>query len=197
MQWIQHPVVLESERVKLVPLESAHFDELIRCSQDKAIWEFITIDGTDPSELRSALKSAMLMRMSGDQYPFVIIDKLKGNIMGSTRLMDIQPVHKGLEIGWTWYDPAYWRTGYNRECKLLLLTYCFEELKAIRVQLKTWDKNWRSRKAIEGIGAKFEGILRNHMIRYDGLIRDTAYFSIINEEWDEVKEQLRQKIKPL
>ena len=97
-------------------------------------------------------------------------------------------------IGWTWYDPSYWRTGYNRECKLLLLTYAFETLKAVRVQLVTDATNFRSRTAIEGIGATFEGELRKERIRANGAYRNTAMYSIIDDEWPKVKKKLEQKI---
>ncbi len=107
--------------------------------------------------------------------------------------MDIQPNHKKLEIGWTWLHPDYWGTEVNLECKLLLLTYCFEELKTYRVQFKTDENNIRSRKAIEKIGGKFEGILRHDMIRDNGTKRNSAYFSIIDSEWGDVKRALVKK----
>jgi len=195
MNWIQHPLVLEGERVKLVPLDDKYFDELIEVSRDKRIWEFLSIDGTDEDSLRTALKSATLKRMNGEEYPFIIIDKVKNAVIGCTRYMEIAPEHKKLEIGWTWYIPAYWATGYNTECKLLLLTYAFETLKCMRVQLKTWDKNLRSRAAILKLGAQFEGILRNNIIRYDGVMRNTCYFSIIDTEWSDVKLMLQKRVQ--
>ena len=104
--------------------------------------------------------------------------------------MDIFPKHKKLEIGSTWLHPGYWATEINLECKLLLLTYCFEELKAVRVQLKTDENNIRSRKAIEKIGGQFEGVLRNEIIRDNGTKRNSAIYSIIDEEWTAKKERL-------
>lgn len=190
MNWIQHPLTLEGKYVRLVPLGNEHIDELISMSTEERIWEFLSKPGYDADVLRTELKSAMLKRMNGEEYPFVIIDKLNNKIIGSTRYMDMYPEHRKLEIGWTWYDPAYWGNGYNLECKLLLLTHAFEVQKCVRVSLKTWDKNIRSRKAIQKIGAQFEGILRNERIRYDGTIRNTAVFSIIAEEWTEVKDTL-------
>jgi RimJ/RimL family protein N-acetyltransferase len=109
--------------------------------------------------------------------------KQTGKIIGSTRFMDIQSRHKKLEIGWTWLHPDYWATAVNPECKLLLLDYCFETLRTSRVQLKTDENNLRSRKAIEKIGGHFEGILRNDMIKENGIKRNSASFSIIEEEW--------------
>jgi len=141
------------------------------------------------------LKSAVLKRATGEQYPFTIIDNQKNRIIGSTLFHNIYPEHRKLEIGWTWYDPAYWRTGYNRECKLLLLTYCFETLKTIRVQLQTDENNQRSRTAILGIGATFEGVLRKERIRANGVPRNTVMYSIIDEEWKDVKSGLMTSLQ--
>ena len=98
--------------------------------------------------------------------------------------MNIEPVHKKLEIGWTWLHPEYWASEINLECKLLLMTFCFEEWNAVRVQLKTDENNIRSRKAIEKIGGQFEGVLRNDMIRDNGTNRNSVYFSILDTEWE-------------
>jgi len=194
MNFIQHPVILEGIRVRLVPLETAHFNDLIAIAADEKIWEFISINGADPERLLLHLKTALLKRATGEQYPFTVMDKTNGNIIGCTLFHNIYPEHLKLEIGWTWYAPAYWRTGYNRECKLLLLTYCFEVLKLARVQLVTDENNYRSRDAILGIGATFEGILRKERIRANGAYRNTAMYSIINDEWLAVKHLLESKI---
>lgn len=194
MNWIQHPVLLENSRVKLVPLDHAHIPELLAIARDERIWQLMSINGTDEAVLTQHLKTAILRRSMGEQYPFTAIDKVNGKIFGSTMFHNIFPEHRKLEIGWTWYDPAYWRTGYNRECKLLLLTHCFEQLKTLRVQLQTDMINERSRTAILGIGAKFEGILRKERIRANGMHRSTAMYSIIDDEWNEVKEMLADKI---
>ncbi|HTN47090.1 MAG TPA: GNAT family protein [Flavipsychrobacter sp.] len=195
MNWIKHPVTLKGNKVHLLPLEREHFDALAVLAKDERIWTYLSLNGTDKEELLLSLKSSLLKRAAGEEYPFVAVEKATGKIFGTTRFMEIEQQNKGLEIGWTWYHPDYWRTGYNRECKLLLLSYCFEELKTIRVQLKTWDKNTRSRTAIENLGAKFEGVLRNRIIRYDGIIRDSAFYSIIDTEWNEVKQKLKEKIR--
>lgn len=194
MNWIQHPVVLEGERVRLVPLENNQFDELLEVGKQEKIWEFISINGADREVLLRHLKSAVLKRGTGEQYPFTVIDRKTGKIIGSTLFHNIFPEHRKLEIGWTWYDPAYWRTGYNRECKLLLLTHCFEALNTIRVQLVTDENNQRSRTAISGIGAQFEGILRKERIRGNGLYRNTAMYSIIDTEWPGVKQMLAEQL---
>ncbi len=194
MNWIQHPVVLEGEKVRLVPLDTDHFDDLLQIGRQEKIWEHISINGADQNILVTHLRSALLKRATGEQYPFTVIDKVQNKIIGSTLFHNIFPQHHKLEIGWTWYDPAYWRTGYNRECKLLLLTYAFETLKAVRVQLVTDATNFRSRTAIEGIGATFEGELRKERIRANGAYRNTAMYSIIDDEWPKVKKTLLQKL---
>lgn len=195
MNWIQHPVRLEGERVKLMPLERAHFEELLRAGANEKIWEFMSINGADKDRLQKHLESAVLKRGTGEQYPFTVFDTRSGAIIGSTMFHNIFPEYRKLEIGWTWYDPAYWRTGYNRECKLLLLTHCFETLKAIRVQLLTDEKNTRSRNAIEGIGARLEGIHRNERIRANGTYRNSAMYSIVDSEWNDVKRSLSERLK--
>ncbi len=193
MNWIQHPVILKGEKVTLVPLDNAHFAELLEVGKQEQIWEHISINGADRERLMQHLKSAVLKRGTGEQYPFTVIDNKTNRIIGSTLFHNIFPEHRKLEIGWTWYDPAYWRTGYNRECKLLLLTYCFESLKTVRVQLQTDENNLRSRTAILGIGATFEGVLRKERIRANGAFRNTVMYSIIDEEWPRVKEKLSVK----
>ena len=193
MNWIQYPLILEGEKVKLVPLDSSHFATLAAVAAQDQIWQYISINGADRDRLLQHLKSALLKRATGEQYPFTIIDKLTGKIIGSTMYHNMYPEHRKLEIGWTWYNPGYWRTGYNRECKLLLLTHCFEQLKAVRVQLQTDETNIRSRTAILGIGATFEGVMRKERIRSNGTFRNTAMYSIVDDEWPEVKERLMKR----
>lgn len=195
MNWIDHPLVLNGEKVRLLPLEHAHIPDLLGIGQQEQIWEHISINGADKDRLTQHLKSAILKRATGEQYPFTVVDKSKGRIIGSTLFHNIFPEHRKLEIGWTWYDPAYWRTGCNRECKLLLLTHCFEVLKTVRVQLQTDENNQRSRTAILGIGATFEGILRKERIRANGMFRNTAMYSITDEEWPAAKSMLQASLQ--
>ncbi len=194
MNWIKHPVILQGEFVKLIPLERIHFPELLMVGANTKIWEFISINGADSETLKRHLESAVLKRATGEQYPFTVICQRTGNIIGCTMFHNIFPEHRKLEIGWTWYHPDYWRSGYNRECKLLLLTYCFEILNTIRVQFVTDENNLRSHNAILGIGASFEGVLRNERIRSNGVYRNTAIFSIISSEWQTVKTKLLSTI---
>lgn len=194
MNWIKHPIILEGSKVKLVPLDSTHFAALMDIAKQEKIWEHISINGAESGAILLHLKSAVLKRATNEQYAFTVIDKNSGAIIGSTLFHNIFHEHRKLEIGWTWYDPAYWRTGYNRECKLLLLTYCFEVLNAVRVQLQTDELNMRSRTAILGIGATYEGTMRKERIKADGKFRNTAMYSIIDDEWLAVKAGLKAKI---
>jgi len=190
MNWIQHPLTLEGEKVKLVPLESHHFPALIEIGKQPDIWKYMAIDGSTPDKLLLELKSALMKRVSGERYPFTVIDKANGNVIGTTSFLNIFAEHHKLEIGWTWYSPRYWGTGYNAECKLLLLTYCFEVLKAVRVQFLAGETNMRSRTAILKIGATYEGAMRKERIRPDGTYRNTVIYSIVDEEWAARKQKL-------
>ncbi len=190
MNWIQHPITLTGNKVVLVPLDSSHFPALLEIAKQEAIWQHMAIDGTNSDHFLLELKAALLSRANGEQYTFTIIDRLNGNVIGATRFLNVFPQHKKLEIGWTWYDPKYWGTGYNTECKLLLLTYCFEHLKTVRVQLITSEKNIRSRTAILKIGASYEGLMRKERVRMDGSYRNTVIFSIIDDEWPDRKQKL-------
>jgi RimJ/RimL family protein N-acetyltransferase len=188
--WIDYPIVLKGEAVELHCLEEIHFDELIALANDKRIWAHYPFDGTNPERFHALLKGLIAARETGHRFPFVIVQKATGKLIGSTSYIEIVPEHKKLEIGFTWLHPDHWATVVNPECKLLLLTYAFETLEAVRVQLRTDENNIRSRKAIQKIGATFEGILRNDMLRDDLSHRHSAYFSIIVNEWQEKKEKL-------
>lgn len=194
MYWIDHSTSLLGKTVILKPLDTDHFPALEALAQDRRIWEFYTINGGNPGRLLEVLNAAIVERESGTQFPFVIYHQKDKKIVGSTRFLDIQPQHKKLEIGWTWLHPDYWASAVNLECKLLLLTFCFETLGAFRVQLKTDENNMRSRKAIEKIGGKYEGMLRNDMLRDNGTHRNSAYYSIIDEEWASVKSRLKKRL---
>ena len=197
--WIEHPMTLDGQLVQLITLNKDHFSELESLAKDKRIWQYYVYDGSDVNRLRSVLKGALIDMLNGTQVPFVIYLRREKRLIGSTRFMDIQPLNRKLEIGSTWLHPDYWGSEVNLECKLLMLTYCFEKAGALRVQFKTDEDNKRSRKAIEKIGGKFEGILRHDMLRDNGTNRNSAYYSIINLEWNNVKanltDLLQQKLK--
>jgi RimJ/RimL family protein N-acetyltransferase len=188
--WIKTPLKLIGSNCALLSLKKEHIDILSIVAKQKSIWEFYAIDGSDDQKLISSLNESMQRREQGLEFPFVIRDRKLNTLIGSTRYLELQPHHRKLEIGWTWLHPDYWGTSFNTECKLLLLTYCFETLRAVRVQLKTDEKNIRSRKAIQKIGGKLEGVFRNDMIRDNNTKRNSLYFSIIEEEWPEVKRNL-------
>jgi RimJ/RimL family protein N-acetyltransferase len=182
--------MLSGKTVDLIKVEQAHRESLKSIAADKRIWQFYAYDNSDPKKFDSNFDTALMSMESGDQFTFTIVQKEDGRIIGSTRFMDIQPAHKKLEIGTTWLIPDCWGTAVNLECKLLLLTFCFETLKTYRVQLKTDETNLRSRRAIEKIGGVFEGIFRNDIVRDNGSHRHSAYYSIIDTEWIEKKKNL-------
>ncbi|WP_026560918.1 GNAT family protein [Bacillus sp. J37] len=181
--------ILEGEHVKLLPMQKHHIQGLYEAGCDRNIWTHLPKEIARFEDMKDFVESALYNREKGTEFPFVITQKETNKIIGSTRFLDISPLNKTLEIGWTWLHPSVWGTQINEECKYLLLSYCFEELGAIRVQFKTDERNFRSQKAIERIGGMKEGILRNHMIRKDGTYRNSVYYSVIESEWDEVKEK--------
>lgn len=191
MAWIKHPVLLQGKLVRLEPLAELHFPQLIAIGANREIWKHLPFDGSVAMELRKELGTALLNRAYGHQYPFTIIRQNDNQVIGSTRFFDMFPEHKKLEIGWTWYSREVWGQGFNIECKLLLLEFCFETLNANRVQLKTRTGNLRSRAAIEKIGGVLEGILRRDRVMPDGSVRDTVVYSVIREEWPELNERLK------
>lgn len=148
----------------------------------------------DEAGLRRWLETALANAATGVERPFATVDRATGRAIGSSRFLSIVPEHRRLEIGWTWVASAFQRTGANREAKLLQLTHAFETLRANRVEFKTHSRNERSRAALAGIGATFEGIFRSHMIMPDGSLRDSAYFSVIAEEWPAVKAGLQASL---
>jgi RimJ/RimL family protein N-acetyltransferase len=192
--WIPHPTVLKGLQVDLLPLEEKHFDELFVAASDKRIWEFYVGDWSVHDTFVKVYNGSLKQREKGAEYPFVIFHKPTQKIIGSTRYLDIVPYDRRLEIGGTWLMPQYWATTINFDCKLLLLTYAFEELKTKRVQLKTQHDNIRSRKAIEKIGGVYEGVIRNHMLKDDGSFRSSAYFSILDDEWPVAKLNLQKRL---
>lgn len=195
--WIPHPTILTGQVIELVPLEQSHFPQLLEAASDKKIWEFYPGDWSKKELFEKIYHSTLTLRDRGQEYPFVIIHKSTQKVIGSTRLMDIVPYDKRLEIGGTWLIPEYWATAINFDCKLALLTFCFEILHAHRVQLKTQHNNIRSWKAIEKIGGVYEGILREHILKEDGSYRSSAYFSILENEWEGVKNNLEMKLSEI
>ena len=187
--WVE-PVVLEGDRVRLEPLRADHLDDLSLVAFDPPLWRWTIMGPQDEAGLRRWVDTALANAEAGVERPFATIDRATGRAIGSSRFLSIVPEHRRLEIGWTWVGTAWQRTGANREAKLLQLTHAFETLDAQRVEFKTHSRNERSRNALAGIGATFEGVFRNHMIMPDGSVRHSAYFSITSEEWPAVKARL-------
>lgn len=187
-------IYLENDYVKLVPLELGHVDQYKKIALDKRIWEHIATVMETEVDVEQYVKQQYAYIENGQRLVFSIFDRLSNQLIGSTSIFDISAVHQHAEIGATWIIPTYWGTAMNTNCKLLLLSYLFDELKFERVQIKTDNLNKRSQRAIEALGASFEGQLRKHMKRKDGTMRDTMLYSIIQDEWPRIQLQLQQKI---
>jgi RimJ/RimL family protein N-acetyltransferase len=186
------PITLVGKFVCLEPLRVEHAPGLFAIS-DPSIWEYMLYGEIRSEEdLRGWVADMLARALNGTDLPFVVIHCATQKIVGSTRYLEIRSEHRGLEIGGTWYGLDYQRTAVNTECKYLLLKHAFENLDCIRVQFKTDSRNEKSLKAIERLGAKREGILRNHMILPDGGLRHSVYYSIVDSEWPEIKIKLEK-----
>ncbi|NOU75773.1 GNAT family N-acetyltransferase [Paenibacillus sp. LMG 31458] len=183
------PLILEGERVALLPMQISHITGLLEAAADPNIWAYMT-PLLSSADVEKFVHQALEEQKAGLGIPYSVYDKHTDAFVGSTRLFDISAQHRNLEIGHTWYNSQVWRTRVNTECKFLLLKHCFETLNLLRVQLKTDLRNERSQTAIARLGAQKEGILRQHRILHDGYIRDTVMFSILDTEWPEVKKRL-------
>lgn len=188
-------VTLSGHTIDLVPLSQRHAEGLCEASQHAEIWRYMPVPMPDLEGTREIIRTALAEQRRLVSLPFAIVEKSSGRVVGCTRYMSIWHPHRQLEIGYTWLAPEVWRTNINTECKYLLLRHAFETLEAVRVQLKTDSRNFRSQTAILRLGATREGILRKHMIRSDGFIRDTVMFSIIEAEWPAVKSRLEKLLE--
>jgi N-acetyltransferase len=182
---------LQGRIVVLEPLREEHSSDLRRSARDPEIWTLLPIDGS--AAFDTWLEHARRQQATGEEVPFATIDARTGEAVGSTRFLALRPKHRSLEIGATWLTPRMWRTGANVEAKLLQLTHAFETLGCVRVELKTDARNMRSRRAMEALPAQFEGIHRRHRIERYGP-RDTAWYSVIADEWPEVKANLERRL---
>ncbi|MFC5447371.1 GNAT family N-acetyltransferase [Paenibacillus aestuarii] len=185
------PIALEGAHITLLPMNECHIDELTAAANDERIWGYME-PLMDRKAVERFVKQTVKEQQEGLCLPFSVYDKSSDKLVGSTRLFDISTAHRNGEIGFTWYNPSVWRTYVNTECKFLLLRYCFESLGMIRVQLKADLRNQRSLTAIARLGAQREGVLRQHRVLHDGYIRDTVMFSIIDQEWPQVKSRLEE-----
>jgi RimJ/RimL family protein N-acetyltransferase len=189
------PVTLEGTLVRLEPLSHAHERDLLVAAQDEEIWRVTIDDPRTPEAMRSYVSRALAARDSGLAFPFAVVHRGEQRAVGATRYHSISFPDRGLEIGFTWYAPRFWRTGVNTECKYLLLRHAFEQLGCIRVEFKTDSRNARSRAAILRLGAVEEGTLRSKVIMRDGHRRDSVYFSILDHEWPEVRDRLERLLE--
>jgi len=188
--WIS-PITLTGTLVKLVPVALDHEQGLVEATQDGSLWELWFTSVPNPEQVRDFIGNAMELQTSGSAFAFSIIERGTGRLLGSTRFCNIDSRNRRLEIGYTWYRKSVQRTGVNTECKLLLLQHAFETLQCIAVEFRTHWHNHASRTAIARLGAKQDGILRQHQVMPDGQYRDTVVFSILNSEWPAVKTQLQ------
>jgi N-acetyltransferase len=188
-------VTLEGENVRLEPLQSIHIPILFEIGSNKEIWRWTTTNIEKLDDMKKYVETALVEREKGITLPFVTIDKASKEIVGSTRFGNISTQNRFAEIGWTWINPEWQRTYVNTEAKLLMLTHAFETWKCIRVEIITDFFNEKSRNAILRLGAKQDGIFRNHLIVDTGRIRDSVIFSIIDSDWSEIKENLQKKLR--
>ena len=187
--------MLEGRRVRLEPLERRHTDGLWEASRDPRTWTRLSIPPPATRvELDAFLDAALAADDAGSEIP--LVTTTDGRIVGSTRFLALRPEHGSVEIGWTWLHPSVWGTGVNVEAKLLMLRHAFETWGCRRVELKTDALNARSRGAMEAMGATFEGIHRKHMLVRGGENRDSAWYSVTDDEWPRVRDGLVARLGP-
>lgn len=191
--WLQ-PITLEGELVKLVPMLTEHREALVSAASDGKLWELWYTSVPSADNIDTYMGIAFSEQKAERALPFAIIDKKTDTVVGSTRYLNADAQNRRVEIGATWYAQRVQRTGVNTECKYLLLKHAFEVLDCIAVEFRTHFHNFPSRNAILRLGAKQEGILRNHRIGENGVIRDTVLFSILDSEWNSVKTSLEFKM---
>jgi RimJ/RimL family protein N-acetyltransferase len=184
------PITLEGAHVRLEPLTMAHLDSMTDAGADESLSRYLPYPIHTPAQMRDFIATALDEQARGVSLPFATVDWGTARVVGSTRFLNIDRHHQRVEIGGTWIAPAFQRTSINTEAKYLMLRHAFEAWGCIRVELKTDSLNEQSRVAIARIGAREEGIFRNHMITWSGRIRHSVYFSITSEEWPAVKSRL-------
>lgn len=190
------PVMLTGRIIQLEPLSEDHVRDLVAVGRDEKIWRYMLYGNIQTHDQMLAWVQDMLrFQAAGTDLPFAVIILKNAKAIGATRYLNIEPHHRQLEIGGTWYGLDYQGTGVNSEAKYLLLKHAFEALGCIRVQLKTDARNLRSQRAIERLGAVKEGVLRQHMITPEGVFRDSVYYSILDGEWPAVRKNLENQLE--
>ncbi|MGB5264454.1 MAG: GNAT family protein [Lutimonas sp.] len=192
-KWL-NKIELEGNLVKLVPLTENHKEALLLAASDGDLWNLWYTSVPSLKTIDGYIQQALSQKEHGTCYPFVVYHKETGKIIGSTRFCNADQANRRLEIGFTWYAKSHQKTGVNAACKALLLSYAFEELNCIAVQFLTNWYNIQSREAIARLGAKQDGVLRNHRINPDGTYRDSVVFSITELEWPNVKKSLELRM---
>lgn len=184
-------LVLEGAHARIEPLAREHAAGLFAAGADATIWRYLPRPPfASLVDVLATIDAALAAASSGGEVPFAIVARADGTVAGSTRFLDIRREDRALEIGWTWLGTPWQRGALNTECKYLLLRHAFEGLGAVRVQLKTDRRNERSQRAIERLGAVREGTLRRQRLTWDGVWRDTVYYSVVDSEWPAVRERL-------
>lgn len=186
---------LSGEYMVLEPLTLKHVPALSLAVADGELWQLWYTSVPQPDEMKSYIETAIAAEQRGEALAFSVRDKRSGDLIGSTRICSWDQVNRRLEIGHTWYAKRAQKTGINTEAKLLLLTYAFETLDVMAVEFRTHWHNQASREAITRLGAKQDGVLRNHQILKDGTVRDTVIYSIIDSEWPTVKQHLKCRLQ--
>lgn len=194
--WVE-PVTLEGSVVRLEPMSLDHLAGLTQVGLDAEIWRWMPMFVQSPQDMRTLVEEAIAEAGAGTMVPFTTIERASGKPVGSTRFLSIVPQHRRLEIGWTWVAPPWQHGAVNTEAKLLMLRHAFEKLAALRVEFKTDALNEKSREALLKIGAVEEGVFRHHMVMPGGRRRDSAYYSVIEEEWPRVRQHLESRLARL
>ena len=188
------PTVLERDGIRLEPLTDDHSDALNSAAADGRLWELWFTAVPAPDRMPAYVATALQGQREGHMLPWIVRDLSTGAIVGSTRYHDIVPAIDRVEIGYTWYAERCQRTHVNTTCKLLLFAHAFETLGCKVVGLRTDNFNFRSQRAIEGLGAKKDGVLRHHAARRDGTVRDSVMYSILLAEWPDVRRHLELRL---
>jgi len=188
------PVTLEGHGIRLEPLTEAHHDALEAAAADGKLWELWFTSVPEPGKTKEYIAAALKGQQDGHMLPWAVRDLANNTIVGTTRYHDIVAAIDRVEIGYTWYAASRQRSSVNTTCKLLLLEHAFDTLKCKVVGLRTDNFNFRSQRAIEGIGAKRDGVLRHHAARKDGTVRDSVMYSILAAEWPDVRRHLELRL---
>jgi RimJ/RimL family protein N-acetyltransferase len=190
------PVSLHGVHASLVPLSHSHHDDLVEAVKDGELWTLWYTKIPDPEGLRAEIDRRLELQRQGSMLAFAVTENSTQQAVGMTTFMNIDAVNRRVEIGSTWYRKRVQRSPLNSECKLLLLTHAFERLNCIAVEFRTHFFNMQSRAAIERLGAKLDGILRQHQFATNGTLRDTCLYSILDREWPTVKAHLNHRLSP-